>query len=553
MIRRSVQGFGQLLALVPLVPLAVWAQESGPRDERTIPIPPSIARAIAAGTRDSAGHPGPRYWQIMPRYRIDARLDPATARLTGRETVLLRNTSPAPLQYIVLRLDQNRFRRGTPGDTVPPATDGMTVTRLAVDGRVAQIGGAGEASRPSLSGTRTTSETIALARPLLPQDSVRLEIDWHYEVPRDDSSSALRQGRWGNAVFQIAQWYPRIAMYDDLNGWDTTSYGGEVEFYNPFARFDVNIDVPAGWLVGATGVLVNPADVLSARTLQRLEEALQTDSTTTIAAERERGVTRTGDRLTWRFRADSVRDFAWGTSDTYMWRAARATIPGRDAIIVHMLFTRRRAAAYDSVAKIVRRDLAFNSTLMGPYPYPQHTLLDGPEGGMEYPMLTMSDGTRLDHELWHQWFPMVVGTNETWYSFLDEGFAAYLTGVRRAHAIGAGERASRSGSRGAPLIWPDDREPPGPLAAVSGYGRPVEMFSALEEVVGRQVLLNAIRTYATEWRFKHPSPWDFMFTMNRALGQNLDDFWFQWLFTVNEPRPASPPGVEIRDQPSNER
>jgi hypothetical protein len=471
---------------------------------------------------------------MMPRYQIEARLDPATARLTGHARIVLRNASPNPLRQIVLRLDQNRFRQQRRGDGAGVGSGGMTVTHLAVDGTAAVIGRAGVMSRPSLAGAGTTSATVALTSPLRPEGSLTLEIDWHYIVPRDDSSGALRQGRWGNAVFQMGQWYPRVAMYDDLNGWDTTSFTGEVEFYNPFARFDVSIDVPAGWLVGATGMLVNPRQVLSEQSILRLANALRTDSLVSVANARERGVTRAGNRLRWRFVADSVRDFAWGTSADYSWRVVRAAVAERDTILVHMLHTMKHAAGFDSAGPIVRRELARNSTLMGAYPYPQHTLLDGPEGGMEYPMLTMSDGTRLVHEIWHQWFPMMVGTNETWYSFLDEGFSTYLAGVRETELVGPRPIASRSQPRAAPLIWPDDHEAPGWLAAISGYGRPTEMFRALEQRVGRPEVLRALRAYVSEWRFKHPSPWDFMLSMNRNLGLRLDDFWYRWIFTTSD-------------------
>jgi hypothetical protein len=493
-----------------------------------LPISTAVSRALAAGTRDSSGRPPEKYWQIHPAYSIRARLDPSSALVSGTETIHIRNASPGALDRIQIRLDQNRFRRGTPGLAEANATDGMTITRLAVDGQTAPIGSRGS-TLPQLSGTHRTSETLRLATPLTPGAAVTLEIDWHFAVPLDDSSTAIRQGRWGRDVFQIAQWYPRIAMFDDLNGWDTTSYSGEVEFFNPFARFDVRIDVPAGWIVGATGSLQNERQVLSPRTLQRLRRARASDSTVTIVAFGERGATAGGDgRLTWAFVADSVSDFAWGASQRYTWRSSRIRTGGTVPVQLHLLYTARNARAFDTADVAMRRELSTNSSIILPYAFPQHTLLDGPEGGMEYPMLTMSNGDlRRGHELWHQWFPMTVGTNETWYSFMDEGFATYLAGLSRHDPSQRSIRRSLL----VPLIWPDDREPPSSLAAINGYSRPTEMFLALEALVGRAAVLHALSVYATEWRFKHPTPWDFMFTMNRVLGRNLDKFWYKWIFT----------------------
>ena len=513
----------------------VHAQESS---ARRIPMSAAILRAHAAGTRDSSGRPGKNYWALTPAYTISAYLDPATSIVRGRARIVFSNPSPLPIPAIQLRLDQNRFRSRTiPDAEVRHPTQGMVVTRLTVDGEQASIGPTANTRRPALTGTQRTSERLDLVKPVAPHDSVVIEIEWHFEVPLDLDNGALRLGRTRDSTYQVAQWYPRIAMFDDLNGWDTTSYTGRAEFYNPYSSFDVQLDVPGSWLVGATGVLQNAKEVLSARSRSRLASALAGDSSVTIvgATERERGAaTHPVARHVWKFTADSVSDFAWGTSRRSAWVAVPVSVPGRGIILTHLLLRPENALKFPNAAAMLRDNLVATSSLLTPYAYPQHTLLDGPERGMEYPMLTMSHGSRLDHEVAHQWFPMTVGTNETWYSFMDEGLANYIgTVVQAARTKGAQSTTVTHASRPiAPLIWPDDRGPPHEVAALYGYGKPLEMFAALELLVGQRAVLAALREYAAVWRFKHPTPWDFMFFMNRALGRDLDAFWFQWLFSA---------------------
>jgi hypothetical protein len=544
LMRRAVRRHQGLFAGVFLMggllgPMRLQGQQatSGDADSLRIPMTAAIQRAHDAGTRDSTGRPGATYWQLWTDYTIDARLDEVTSRVIASELIVLHNNSPFPLTAVQLRLDQNRFRPRTPADrSVSNPTDGMIVTRVVVNGEETAIGPAATPAGPALSGTQGTSERISLAQPVAPREKLHMEIEWHFEVPLNDQSSAVRLGRWGTYLYQVAQWYPRVAMFDDLNGWDLETYDGNTEFYNPYGRFDVRLDVPAGWLVGATGILRNPDEVLTSRTRERLARVLQTDSTLTIVGSDEQGpgeATLRGDRLVWHFVADSVRDFAWGTSDRYVWKATRVDIPGRGPIPVHLLYTSAHADLYATAAATVRHDLAFNSGLIMPYAFPQHTLLDGPEGAMEYPMLTMSHGNTLGHELWHQWWPMMVGSNETWYSFMDEGFAGFLGALtvasRRGTARTYGDASLRRTE--VPLIWPDDRGPPDILATVYGYGTPRRMFAALGDMVGHDAVLVALSNYAKAWRFKHPSPWDFMFFMNQALDRDLSGFWYEWVFS----------------------
>ncbi|HXT31110.1 MAG TPA: hypothetical protein VN716_17560, partial [Vicinamibacterales bacterium] len=366
---------------------------------RDVPMTNSIRRAWEAGTRDKSGRPGPNYWQLETDYTIDAKLDPATQTITGSETIALHNESPQELTEIVLRLDHNIFRGLVPRGTSFPAenTDGMIVTSLSVNGDAVDLasagrggggGGGGERGRGSngprrltASGLDQTVARVSLATPVPSKTVAKLEIAWHTKLPGGPDGRGHRMTqRIGDTLFQPTQWYPRVAKYDDLRGWDTSLYLGPAEFYNNFGRFDVRLDVPAGWIVSGTGVLQNPNEVLTDPARERLAHVLESDDVITIVGEDESGpgrATAPGDRLVWHFLADRVNDFAWATAKNYVWRATRATIPGKGPIPIYMVHTPDHANLYANAGPIARHALEFYSKLWAPYPFPQLTLQDG--------------------------------------------------------------------------------------------------------------------------------------------------------------------------------
>jgi hypothetical protein len=538
---------------------------------RDIPLTNAIRRAHAAGTRDSTGRPGRNYWQLRTDYTIQARLDPATQRITGRETVVLHNQSPDSLGQIVLRLDPNIFLGNTPqvAPWVPSeVTDGMVVTRMTVNGEPVTLGpppAGGEGARsiaaaqaaqasqarpvPTAIGLRSTNARITLPTKIAPRTTATLEIEWNHKLPGGPGAGHRMTQRWADTLFQPTQWYPRVAMYDDLRGWDPELYLGPSEFYNNFGRFDVRIDVPAGWVVSGTGVLQNPEQVLTTRARERLARVLDSDSTVTIVGPTEVGPgqsTAAGDRLVWHFVADSVNDFAWATAKQFVWEATRATIPGKGRVPIHMVYLPGRANLFRSTnpaqdaGAITRHALEFYSKLWFPYQFPQLTLQDGPSAGMEYPMVINSNRGAADHETAHQWWPMVVGTNETWYGWMDEGFNQYMNILSDADAAGKapvlnglGQSYGRISGNEAepPMMWNANYAGP-QFYGFTTYQKTPLMLSALGGVVGDSAVIRAHREWANAWLFKHPSPWDYMFFMNRALGRDLGWFWHYWLFTT---------------------
>jgi hypothetical protein len=549
------------------MPLTAQAPDSStvPRAiRRDVPMTNSIRRAYEAGTREASGRPGPKYWQLQTDYTIAVRLDPATQTLTGTETIALHNNSPQALSGIFLRLDHNIYRGLVPRGTSVPAenTEGMVVTKLSVNGDAVDLaappagfggrgGGRGRGGnaqeaprRTSVVGLDQTLAGITLATPIAPQSVATLEIAWRTKLPGGTNGRGHRMTqRYDDTLFQPTQWFPRIAKYDDLRGWDNSVYLGPAEFYNNFGRFDVRIDVPAGWIVSGTGVLQNPQEVLTAKARERLTHVLESDEVITIVGEDEVGpgqATASGDRLVWHFAADMVNDFAWATAKKFVWKATRATIPGKGPVPIHMVYQPDHANLYANAGPITRHALEFYSNLWAPYPFPQLTLQDGPSSGMEYPMVINSNQGAADHETAHQWWPMMVGNNETRYGWMDEGFNQYMNILSSADSKktaanlnGLGQSYGRtSGNEDEPpMMW--DANNAGNMYGFQTYSKAPLMLSMLGGIVGDEEVQRAMSEYTKAWSFKHPSPWDYIASMNRSLKQDLNWFWYYWLWTTD--------------------
>lgn len=503
-----------------------------------VPMTNSIRKAFAAGTRDFSGKPGPAYWQLETDYTIQASIDPATQVITGNEKILVHNNSKDDLKTIVLRLDHNVFRPEVPRGFSTPAetTEGMVVSSIKVAGS--------EIGQKAMKGLNRTIATITLSEPIKAGSTAEVEIAWQTKLPGGKNGVGHRMTqRFDDKLFQPTQWFPRLAKYDDLRGWETSPYLGPSEFYNNFGKFDVRITVPGGWIVSGTGVLQNPEQVLTETARKRLATVLNSNDEITIVGADETGpgkATAAGDKLTWHFVADKVNDFAWATAGNFVWKATRATIPGKEPIPIHMVYLPERAKLFEKAGAITRHALEFYSALWTPYAFPQLTLQDGPSAGMEYPMVINSNQGAADHETAHQWWPMVVGNNETRYAWMDEGFNQYMNILSAADSKGVAYNLNGLGQRygqlsgdeeEAPLMWSANDAANG--YRFQTYGKTPLMLSMLGGIVGDEAVIKAMKEYAQVWAFKHPSPWDYMFFMNNALGQNLDWFWYYWLFTTD--------------------
>jgi hypothetical protein len=484
---------------------------------RPVPTSEAFRRGLAAGTRTANGAPGPRYWQQAVRYRIRAELDPASTLLRGSERIVYHNRSPDTLPAIVLNLYQNIYSESVPRNRRAPNTGGVTLDRVVAQGAAlaeqppARIGVMRQAERPAAGyAVEGTLARLMLPRPLAPGDSAVLEIDWHHKVPPAPTFRTAWEDALGARAFVVGQWYPQVATYDDVNGWDATPYLGDGEFYLEYGDFEVDLTLPAGWIVGATGTLVNAAEVLAPETRRRLERVASSDSVVHVvtAADLTSGaaLARASDgRLTWRFAARNVRDFAFATSDHYLWDAARATVPGATggerAIPIHALY-RPGAAGWDRAWRYGQHAIGYLSRLITPYVYDQATIAEGLIAGMD-------EGVNSFYE--------------------DRAIENFFPGTPPGGSVNSYLRVAGHDAE-VPLMRHTDLVSPYGQRTVAAYTKPAAVLLALRGVLGDSVYNRAIREYVRAWSFRHPQPWDFFNTFERVAGRDLDWFWYPWFF-----------------------
>ncbi len=503
----------------------------------------------ATTIRNGAGRPGKDYWQQKVDYRIRATLDPTTSRLTGRETIHYHNRSPDTLTYLWLHLEQNICDPGSVTNQLnqPPLVFLGTAFDFSCKGEAGGLTlGAvtvlGRSLHTTLSGTTLR---VDLHQPLAPGTAVAIDLDWSFTVP------AYGAGRMGHdgTLYELGQWYPRVAVYDDVRGWNHEPYIGAGEFYLEYGRFDVAITLPATYIVAATGVLQNPLETLTAAQRRRLAQAKLSDTAIAIISGADAGVSaqtrpRTTGTLTWRFAADSVRDFAFAASPDFRWDAS-----GWHGTMIHTYY-RPSATLWTEANHIVREGVKHYSETWLPYPYPHISSIEGPIEGMEYPMMTFDPAgpTRIDlqwvlaHELGHQWMPMVVGVNERLYPWMDEGFNTFIDLENAANyfrGTGYGDSVETNPLRLAAGHAVAGEQPliTRPIEVRdlfwTGYQKPALMLSLLrDQVLGRERFSAAFREYLHTWAFKHPTPSDFFRLMRDHSGVELDWFWRDWVFTT---------------------
>jgi len=511
------------------------------------------AHAIAQGTRTTTGAPGPNYWQQYASYKLEAELNPVLKRLTGRGRVVYYNRSPDSLPVVYVQAYQNLFREEAKRNQQTPKLGGIDFDRVMAEGKI--LSSVAKPTEPGYTVTGTIME-LRLPKALAPHDSLVMEFDWQFRVP---SETAPREGQDGEVWF-IAYWYPQLAVYDDVNGWQIDQYLGRGEFYMGSADYDVKLTVPTGWLRDATGTLENATQVVTPHTLARLDSARTGTTIVHVVTEKDKAdsvaTTKGADgKLTWHWTARNVRDFVWGTSPRYLWDAARAVTDSAKGKITSSslvaAFYRPEAVRsyWDEAARYGRHSVEFFSKKLWPYPYPHMTAVDGPEGcgGMEYPMLTCIGGTYdslslyevVTHEIGHMWFPMMVGSDEKRYGWQDEGFTQYDQSQAMADFFKGFDDEARNRDyylRGAQagyeeeMMKPADRYGNDQSYGIAAYWKPATVLVALREALGRETFEKAFREYGRRWLGKHPTPWDFWNTFDNVTGQDLSWFWKEWFF-----------------------
>ena len=507
--------------------------------------------------RTAFGEPGPDYWQQRADYHIDATLDTAARRITARVRIDYTNASPDTLRALWLQLDQNLYRADSRGAQAFPKQARFGVNSFDGGYALAEVRLNGVAVTPHVDDTLMRLDLTAPLAPIVPRNGrATIEIAYAFRVPEYGSD---RMGRDG-ALYQVAQWYPRMAVYDDVRGWNTDPYLGQGEFYLEYGDIDYALTVPAGYIVAASGTLQNATEILPPAMRARLDVARTSDSVVAVIGPSPGRPRPVPGAKTWRFRAERVRDVAWAAAPDFRWDA----IACGPALCQAFYDARAAAAGWGQAAEITRWSINMYSALLAPYPYPTATTVAGPVEGMEYPSLVFvgrefKDAAELfgtiDHEQGHEWFPMLVGSNERRYAWQDEGlntFVNYFSAERRFPgtsdwAAGLQESESVRGTPlDAPLMTMPDRIAPDGLGALA-YSRPAVMLVALRDhVVGRERFDSALREYTRRWSFRHPTPSDFFRTIEQAAGADLSWFWRAY-FYGSEPLDIGISGVVMQD------
>jgi len=497
--------------------------------------------------RLGSGNPGPAYWQQRADYVIDATLDTEARRLSASGTITYHNNSPHALDYIWIHLEQNLFAENSAGSLSKPAGSrfgqqegvqgGVTIERIA-----ASNGGSSWHEHGTLG-------RLDLEHPLSPGQQVKIDVSWAFNVPQYGADRMGTEDVEQGVVYEMAQWIPTVAKYDDINGWNTLEYLGAGEFYTDFGRYEVSLTVPATHVVGASGALVNASQVLDSAHLALFEQAKRSDKTIVIRGADEVGTAASGTK-TWKFVADEVRTFAWATSDAFVWDAASVEVKrdaGTQRVLCQSLYPKEGMPLWEQSTQMTRHSIGFYSEFLFPYPWPSAINVNGVVGGMEYPGIVFCRARKsekalfgvTDHEFGHQWFPFLVNSDERRHAWMDEGFNSFINIYSNRKYWDDSERfrGSRSPAGMASRMTRDNRQPIETLPdhiygrnlGFLAYGKPaVGLYLLREEVLGAERFDRAMREYVSRWAHKSPQPADFFRTIEDVSGKDLGWFWKGW-------------------------
>ena len=494
--------------------------------------------------RSSAGVPGPEYWQQRADYTISATLDTAATQISGTVEIRYTNNSPDTLRYVWLQADQNLYRTNSKGSALFPADSRWGVRGFEGGYTFSEVRVNGASVQPRIDDTMMR---LDLPTPLLPHGGrSTIAIRYSFRVPEHGSD---RMGR-DSVLYEIAQWYPRMAVYDDVRGWNTDPYLGQGEFYLEYGDYDYSVTAPAGYVVAGSGVLQNPDQVLTTAQRERLASASRSANVVQIITQSEAATAKTSrvsGTKTWRFRAENVHDVAWAAAPDFRWDAT-----SWNGILTQAYYEFPKAGrAWEQGAEQTQWTIRHYSQAFFPYPYPQATSVAGPVGGMEYPMFVMvhygsADPTSIfgtvNHEHGHEWFPMIVGSNERRYAWMDEGFNTYLNAFA-TEARYPGQSAypaylknwsdAVTAGTQSPLMTAPDNIDPSALGAI-GYRKPAAVLLTLRNhVIGADAFDRAFREYIRAWAFKHPTPGDFFRSIENSTGEDLSWFWRSFFYTTD--------------------
>ncbi|WP_050009556.1 M1 family aminopeptidase [Flavobacterium sp. B17] len=499
-------------------------------------------------TRSASGQPGHAYWQNSADYHLNVSLDEVKNEITGTAEITYTNNSPDRLGFLWLQLDQNLFEKDSRGNAVVP----MSGSRNGAHGEefeggyhIKSVKLDGKAVKYTITDTRMQ---IDLPSELKARGGVaKITIEYSFLSPKYGSDRMGIQDTKNGKVFTVAQWYPRMCVYDDVLGWNTLPYLGASEFYLEYGDITANITVPASHYVVASGELLNAKEVYTKEENSRWEQAGNSDKTVMIRSESEVGKNPKTGTKTWKFKIRQARDFAWASSPAFILDAARINLPSGKKSLAISAYPVESAGekAWGRSTEYTKAAIEHYSAKWYPYTYPAATNVAGNEGGMEYPGIVFchmdSKGSELwgvtDHEFGHNWFPMIVGSNERLFAWMDEGFNTFINELS-TEAFNKGEYYQKKNvaqmggflmnDRFEPIMTGADNMKESSIGVLAYFKPGLGLEVLRESILGPEKFDKAFRTYIDRWAFKHPTPWDFFHTMENVSGEELNWFWRGW-------------------------
>lgn len=522
---------------------------------------PGFYTSNGTETRSASGQPGPKYWQNRADYKLTASLDETKSEITGSEILTYTNNSPDKLGFLWLNVDQNLFKADSRGNAVIPVSG----SRNGADGQVFDGGHKIKSVKLLTTVKGVTSEkelqfeiNDTRMQIMLPQavnangGSVKLKIDFSFISPIFGSDRMGIQDTKNGKIFEVAQWYPRMCVYDDLRGWNTLPYQGAGEFYLEYGDFDVTITAPSSHIVVCSGELLNPKDVYTAEQQKRWAAAAQSDKTVIIRSADE--VTDPSSRpsgkstLTWHFAMKNSRDVAWASSASFIIDAARINLPDGKKSMAISAYPKESDGqkAWGRSTEYTKACIENYSKRWFQFPYPSAINVAGIVGGMEYPGIVFCDyksqGEGLwevtDHEFGHSWFPMIVGSNERLFAWMDEGFNTFINSISskdfnngeyKSFEMGMkfmGRMITAQGLE--PIMTAPDGLKERNLGTLAYFKPSMGLIILREQILGKERFDRAFKTYVERWAFKHPAPDDFFRTIENVAGEDLNWFWRGW-------------------------
>jgi peptidase M1-like protein len=526
----------KIFAVALFIPLLVFSQYE-------LPISKNFAKAIKNQTRTTKGIPGPNYWQNRVSYNITAEVIPGEKKLIGSETIIFENNSPDTLDHILMHVYQNLYKKGNPKDQFIHPDDvhsGVTIESVKIK----------EKEITELESV-VTLLVVGLKDFVYPSEVITIEVKWSFTIP---SKSDIRMGGKDSTSFFLGQWFPRIAVYDDLKGWDGNIHSGDEEFYYEIGDFDYSVKLPEGYMVWGTGLLQNAEKVLSKNIFKKYKHAQKSNDIISIVSESDyiQGEKLTKDN-TWRFKAENVSDIAFGISNHFLWDATSTIIAG-NRVFVEAAYS-KESKDFKEVAQLAKKSITYLSTeLPGvPYPFPAVSVFNGTNGrsGMEYPMIANNPsadnrGRTVDvtvHEISHNYFPFYVLTNETEYAWMDEAFASMIpykyqletgpTSNRLTRYVGYVNKFANTDRNIATNT--NSTFIKGNISSYNFYSKPAVSLYILQDILGEELFKECLIEYIKTWKRKHPAPEDFFYLMNETAQNNLNWFWKSWFYENEHP------------------